>query len=92
MPNNPAAFNPGIPPPFPLLIPPADFAPPSVAYNPLLVSRRGVVSAYYVPPTTPRSPGSAPYPGDELLPPADDETGPFFPFQPGESRFLPWMW
>ncbi|HYH65302.1 MAG TPA: hypothetical protein VD866_11460, partial [Urbifossiella sp.] len=49
VPNNPALFNPGVPQPFPVLIPPT---PPvtSIAYNPLFVSRRGVVSAYYVPP------------------------------------------
>jgi hypothetical protein len=98
VPNNPAVFNPGVAPPFPLLIPPPIVPVPGVAFNPVFVSRRGVVSAYYVAPATIRSHGSPPYPGDELPSLAGPEVG--YPHSagsaffspPGEYRFLPWIW
>lgn len=92
VPNNPAAFNLGVQPPFPVLIPPPLPAAYGVSYNPLFVSRRGVVSAYYVPPTGVRSPGVTPYPSiDEFLPEAPENGSGLVP-PPGEYRFLPWIW
>jgi hypothetical protein len=92
VPNNPAVFNPGMPPPFPLLIPPQGPVVNGVAFNPIFVSRRGVVSAYYVPPTAGRSPSFTSYPGEEVFTPAGPETGPALLPASGEYRFLPWIW
>lgn len=90
VPNNPAVFNPGAPPPFPLLFPPPMPDVNGVSYNPLFVSRRGVVSAYYVAPSAVRSPGLVAYPGeDEFL---WLEAGPGLIPPSGEYRFLPWIW
>lgn len=90
VPNNPAVFIPGVPPPFPVLILPQAPAVAGVAYNPVFVSRRGVVSAYYVPPTAVRSPSFAAYPGEEPSFPGEAETGPGT--STGDYRFLPWIW
>lgn len=92
VPNNPAVFNPGAPAPHPLLIlPPGPDLNP-VAFNPVFVSRRGVVSAYYVPPTSQRSPNLLTSTGEVALFPTDPEAGPAFLPPAGESRFLPWIW
>ena len=90
--NNPAVFNPGMPPQFPVLIP--QQLPPvnGVTYNPLFVSRRGVVSAYYVPPTTVRYPSLASEPAAEESIPATQEAGSELVQPPGGYRFLPWIW
>jgi hypothetical protein len=92
VPINPALFNPGVPPPFPVLIPPPVPVVNGLAYNPLFVSRRGVVSAYYVPPIAVRSPGFTAYPGEEAFTPAAADAGPGLVPPPGEYRFLPWIW
>jgi hypothetical protein len=96
--NNPGMFNPEFPVPFPVLIPPALAPVNGVAYNPVFVSRRGVVSAYYVPPTPPHQPSSLRSTGDEdSFTPAtqadstsDPWNGTFL--RAGEHRFLPWVW
>jgi hypothetical protein len=62
-PNNPAVFNPGFPAPFPVLVPQVPGPLNPVAFNPILVARPGVVSAYYVPPLTVRQPGAFRYTG-----------------------------
>lgn len=90
VPNNPAVFNAGQPQPLLLLIPPAVPDVNGVSYNPLFVSRRGVVSAYYTPPTAVRSPSLVAYPGEDILPVSDPGTG--FGLPPGEYHFLPWIW
>jgi len=92
VPNNPAVFNPGVMPPFPVLIPQPLPVVSGVAYNPLFVSRRGVVSAYYVPPIAVRSPSFAAYPGEEVFTPAAPDAGPSLLPPPGDYRFLPWLW
>lgn len=90
-PNNPAVFNPGQPQPLPVLLPPPMQGVNGVTYNPLFVSRRGVVSAYYVPPLAVRSPSHAAYPGEDAVLPATDPTQGFVP-PSGEYHFLPWIW
>lgn len=91
VPNNPAVFNPGVQPPFPLLIPPPVQVVNGVTYNPLFVSRRGVVSAYYAPPLTVRPASFTTYLGEEVALPLT-ETGPGFVLPGGEYHFLPWIW
>ena len=91
VPNNPAMFNPGVPPPFPVLVPPIPVVN-GVTYNPLFVSRRGVVSAYYVPPTTVRYPNLESDPADDELIPVAPEAWSGLGSAPGEYRFLPWIW
>jgi hypothetical protein len=70
--NNPAAFNPGVAAPFPLVIPPALGpglpAGNGVAFNPIFVARPAVVSAYYVPPLAPRPSGVFRSPGSDEQP------------------------
>ncbi len=60
-PNNPGAFNPGFPAPVPVLVPQVPGLVNPVAFNPVLVSRPGVASAYYVSPLTTRQTGESRY-------------------------------
>jgi hypothetical protein len=96
--NNPAVFNPGFAVPFPVPIPPVLAPVNGVAYNPVVVSRRGVVSAYYVPPVSLTPPGSQRSPADEdrFTPaaPIDTDSDPWYGtfLRAGEHRFLPWVW
>ncbi|MBN9518596.1 hypothetical protein J0H58_08770 [bacterium] len=70
VPNNPGAFNPGFPAPLAVLVPQVPGPLNPVAFNPVLVSRPGVVSAYYVPPITVRQAGMFRYadPNDRVNP------------------------